>query len=163
MARKGKKNRKPAGPPTIKNARARHLYHIEDTLEAGMVLLGSEVKSLREGQASLPDSFAYIKRGEVWLVKAHIAPYAYSHQLNHDPLRKRKLLLHKREIAKLQKALAQDGYTLVPLEIYFNDRGVAKCRLGLARGKRQYDKRESIKKRDAQREIQRTLRAKGRR
>ena len=141
--------------PTIKNKKAYFNYEIVEKIEAGMMLAGSEVKSLRAGQANMGDSFAVIKRGEVWLVKLHISPYSHSSFFNHSPMNKRKLLLHKREIKKLTTKIREQGFTLVPLKIYFNDRGYVKCELGLAKGKKRFDKREDIKKRDVARDLAR--------
>ena len=134
------------------NKKARHDYFIEDTFEAGMVLLGTEVKALRDGNSSLGDSYAAIQGGEVYLLNCHISPFSPAHQFNHDPLRKRKLLLHKKEINKLIGKTREKGYNLIPLKIYFKD-GKAKVELSLAKGKRQYDKRQTIKKRESDREI----------
>lgn len=139
------------------NRRARHDYEILDTYEAGMVLEGSEVKSLREGKANLKDSFAYVKGGEVWLVGAYIAPYSYARGGGHDPERTRKLLLHRREIDRIAGKLAERGLTLVPLRIYFEE-GKAKIELGLGRGKRTVDKRRTLKEREQQREMDRAVR-----
>ncbi len=139
------------------NRRARHDYEILDRFEAGMVLLGSEVKSLRQGHANLKDSFAYVKDGEVWLVGAYIAPYSFSRGGGHDPERPRKLLLHRREIDRIAGKLAEQGLTLVPLSIYFKD-GKAKVELGLARGRRTVDKRRALREREQRREMERALR-----
>jgi SsrA-binding protein len=136
------------------NRKARHDYHIEDTYEAGLVLLGTEVKALRTGKANLRDAYARIKNGEVFVHQMHIGPYAFSYYDNHEPLRKRKLLLHKREIKKLVGKVNEKGFSLIPLTLYFKD-GKAKVKLALARGKRQYDKRQTIRKRDEQREMDR--------
>ncbi len=138
------------------NRRARHEYWIEETHEAGIALTGTEVKSLRAGHVILGDAFARIDRGEAWLLHLHISPYEQGNIQNHDPMRTRKLLLHKREIARLGDRVQQRGYTLVPLRIYFR-RGVAKVELGLARGRHTYDKRERIAERDAARRIERAL------
>lgn len=135
------------------NRKASFSYHLMDRIEAGLSLLGSEVRSLREGGANLTDSFATIKNGEVWLLNAHIAPYEPANYLNHKPTRERKLLLHKREIIKLTVKLKEKGLTLVPTKLYFKD-GRAKVEIALAKGKRLYDKREAIKKREAGRAIQ---------
>ncbi len=145
------------------NRKARHDYFIEDTFEAGLVLVGTEVKSLRAGRASLVDGYAIISDGEVWLQGVHIPEYAEGTWTNHEPRRHRKLLLHKREIAKLIGKTKEGGLTLVPLQLYFSD-GRAKVELALARGKRAYDKRQTLAKRDADREITRALgrRTKGR-
>lgn len=142
-----------------KNRKAFFEYHIEEKLEAGIALTGSEVKSLRDGQASLSDAYALIKGNEAWLLHAHIAPYAPSSIFNHEPKRTRKLLLHKLQILKLLGTLKQKGYTLIPLMLYFR-RGRAKVELGLARGKKQYDKRAAIKSRENKRELSRALRRK---
>jgi SsrA-binding protein len=136
------------------NRRARHDYAIEQTFEAGIVLQGSEVKSLREGKASIGDAYGQIKGGEVFLVGAHIPPYLQASMLNHDPLRTRKLLLHGKEIRGLVAKTAEKGYTLVPLRMYFKGNRV-KVEIGLARGKKHYDKRQSIAKREAEREMDR--------
>ena len=142
------------------NRRARHDYEVIDTYEAGMVLEGSEVKSLRDGRAALKDSFAHVKDGEVWLVGAYIAPYSFSRGGGHDPERTRKLLLHRREIDRIEGKLAEKGLTLVPLRLYFKD-GKAKVELGLARGRRTIDKRQVIKQREQQREMERAIRHRG--
>ena len=135
------------------NRKARHLYHIDDTIEAGMVLLGPEVKSLREGRANLTDAYVVFKGGEAWLQNVHITPYKHaSFHTSLDPTRPRKLLLHKREIKRLTGKVQERGYTLIPLKIYFRN-GKAKVELALARGKKQYDKREAVKKRDLEREF----------
>ncbi len=138
------------------NRRARHEFWIEETHEAGIALTGTEVKSLREGRANLTDAFARVDRGEVWLHHLHISPYAQGNIHNHDPLRTRKLLLHRREIMRLRAKTDQKGYTLVPLRMYFR-RGVAKVELAVARGRHLYDKRERIAERDAERRIARNL------
>lgn len=138
------------------NRKARHDYLIEDTFEAGLMLVGTEVKSCRDGKVTLTDAYATVKDGEAWLLQAHIAPYSHGNRDNHDPLRPRKLLLHRNEIEKLHAAVARDGRTLVPLRLYFKH-GLAKAEIAVARGKRAYDKRQSEAKRDAQRQIQREL------
>ena len=138
----------------VVNRKARHDYFIDETVEAGLVLTGSEVKSLRAGKGQLKDSYARVERGEVWLVNAHISEYGPAAQFGHDPTRKRKLLLHRREIDRLGGKLREKGLTLVPLRIYFKD-GRAKVELGLGRGKKLYDKRESIKAREMRREVER--------
>ncbi len=142
------------------NRKARRNYFIEDTVEAGIVLLGTEVKSLRAGGASLGDSYAEARGAELFLVNAHISPYQPATQKDHDPLRPRKLLLHKRQMEQLIGKVQREGYTLVPLSLYFNERGRAKVELALARGRKQYDKREREKTRDWQREKARLMRAK---
>ncbi len=138
------------------NRRARHDYFIEETYEAGLVLWGSEVKSLRDGKANLGDSYARILKGEAFLLNAHISPYSAAHQFNHDPTRTRKLLLHKQEIRRLTGKVNVRGLTLVPLKLYFKN-GKAKVELGLARGKKLYDKRETLRRKVAQREVERSL------
>lgn len=139
------------------NRKARHDYEILDVLEAGLVLLGSEIKSLRAGKASLQESFVAIEHGEAWLVNAHIAPYEHAGYAGHEARRRRKLLLHRRQIAELAFQARAKGHALVPLRIYLLD-GRAKLELALARGKKQYDKRESIRKRDMEREVERSAR-----
>jgi len=141
------------------NRRARHEYTIEDTIEAGIALIGTEVKSLRLGRASLSDAYAEIAGGEVLLQNAHIDQYEPASRFNHDPRRPRKLLLHKREIRKLASRVAERGYTLVPLSLYWKD-GKAKVELALAKGKKAYDKREAIRDRELRREGERAARGK---
>ena len=136
------------------NRKARHNYFIDDQLEAGMALLGTEVKSLRLGRAHLRDAYAKIKQGEVFVYQLHIGAYPFAHYGNHDPLRPRKLLLHKYEIKRLYGKINEKGYSLIPLRIYFVN-GKAKIILGLAKGKRKYDKREAIRRRDQKRELDR--------
>lgn len=136
------------------NRKARHLYHIEDEIEAGMVLVGTEVKSLRLGRANLTDAYGRFKNGELYLFQMHIGPYPFAHHGNHDPLRPRKLLLHKRELRRLYGKLKEKGFTLVPLRVYFKN-GIAKVKLGLARGKRLYDKRQALKEKEHKREMDR--------
>jgi SsrA-binding protein len=143
------------------NRKARHDYHIGEKFEAGMVLTGTEVKSLRAGRASLADAFATVDDGEVWLRNAHIPEYAFGTWTNHATRRNRKLLLHRREIAKLDRETAASGRTIVPLAIYFED-GYAKVELAVATGKRDWDKRQTIAARDADREAQRELAARNR-
>ena len=137
------------------NRKARHNYYIEDDYEAGLVLKGTEVKSLRTGRANLKDSYARIVNGEVFVYQMHIGPYPFAYYENHDPLRPRKLLLHKHEIKKLFGKANEKGYSLIPLRLYFIN-GKVKMKLGLARGKHSYDKRETIKRRDEKRELERT-------
>ncbi|MEI7907296.1 MAG: SsrA-binding protein SmpB [Bacteroidota bacterium] len=139
---------------SISNRRARFEYEILDSYEAGIVLKGSEVKSLRAGKANLQDAYALVKSGEVWLLNMHISPYEQANQFNHDPVRTRKLLLNKSEIAKLHTKTNEKGLTLVPLKLYFK-KGIAKVQLGIAKGKKLHDKRESIKERDVEREMRR--------
>ena len=138
------------------NRRARHEFHIEETLEAGIVLLGSEIKALREGKANLKDSYGRIEGDEVWLWNAHISPYAPASQFGHEPTRTRKLLLHREEISRLTGKVKERGLTLVPLRLYFK-RGRAKVELALARGKKHHDKRDAIRERDVRREIDRAM------
>ena len=139
------------------NRRAYHDYFIDEKMEAGVMLTGPEVKSVRGGRANLRDGFVRIDRGEAWLENVHISPYVQANVLNQEPLRPRKLLLHRKEIASLIGKVKQKGYTLIPLRVYFA-RNHAKVEIGLARGKRQYDKREAIAARDAKREIERAMR-----
>lgn len=152
---------RPAGRLAAQNRRARHDYFIDDNVEAGILLHGTEVKALREGRASLQDSYAGEQRGELYLFNAYIPEYKQAHQFNHETRRPRKLLVHRRELNKLLGAVRREGVTLVPLSIYFNERGIAKVDLGLARGKKQHDKRESEKERSWQRERARLIREKG--
>ncbi len=139
------------------NKKAYHDYFIEETYEAGISLLGTEVKSLREGRANLKDSYAIIKEAEVYLLNCHISPYSHGNMQNHDPLRTRKLLLRRKEISTLWGKLSQKGLTLIPLKIYFKN-GKVKVEIGLVKGKRQYEKREALKEKEARREIERHLR-----
>lgn len=143
------------------NRRARHDYFIEDVVEAGLVLTGTEVKSLREGKASLAEAYAAPENGGIWLLNATIPQYSAGNRENHEPKRPRKLLLHAREIARLSQAVERKGYTLAPLKLYFNERGVAKIEIGLALGRKHEDKRAYIKERDWARQKQRLLREKG--
>lgn len=142
----------------VENRKARHDFHIHEVFEAGIALVGTEVKSLRAGKANLKDSYAQVKDGELFLLQMHISPYEAGNIFNHDPLRARKLLLHKSEIVKLFSKTREKGYTLVPLKIYFKG-GRAKLELALASGKKDYDKRQDMAKRDAKREVERALRA----
>lgn len=139
------------------NRKAYHDYTIEDTYEAGLVLIGSEIKSVRAGQVSLREGYATIEDGEVWLQNVHIAPYDPASRFGHEPRRRRKLLLHRRQIARLEGQIQERGYTLIPLRVYLRG-NLAKLELALAHGKRQYDKRAAIAKRDDQRRIERALR-----
>ncbi len=143
------------------NRKAYHDYFIEDTLEAGLVLQGTEVKSLRLGLANLTDSYAIVKNSEVFLFNANISPYPHGNIMNHEPLRTRKLLLHAEEIRKLTGKMTQKGYTLIPLKIYFT-RGKAKVLIGLARGKKAFDKRETIKEKESKRELERVVKERSR-
>lgn len=140
------------------NKKAFHDYFIEDRLEAGIALVGTEVKSLREGRVNLRDSYATVRDGELYLVGAHISPYTAGNVFNHEPLRDRKLLVHSRELRKLARRAGAPGYTLVPTKMYFRD-GRAKVEIAVARGKAAYDKREALAKKDAQREIERGFKA----
>lgn len=148
--------------PVTTNRRARYDYELQETLEAGLALVGSEVKSLREGRAHLTDAYAVVKDGEAWLVGAYIGPYSFARGGGHEPERTRKLLLQRREIDRLAGKLAESGLTLVPIRIYFKE-GKAKLELGLGRGKRRYDKREKIKAREMEREMERARKLRGRR
>ncbi len=139
------------------NRKAYHDYHIEETVEAGIVLLGTEVKSLREGKGNLKDSYVLVKNDEMFLLNCHISPYSHGNIMNHEPLRTRKLLLHRKEIERLRGQVAQKSYALIPLKIYFKGPKI-KVEIGLAKGKRQYEKRETIKKKEADREIARAMR-----
>jgi SsrA-binding protein len=139
------------------NRKARHDYIIVDQYEAGLVLTGTEVQSLRLGRANLKDSYAKVKDGEVWLYQMHISPYPFAYYDNHDPLRVRKLLLHKREILRLYAKANEQGHTLVPLKLYFKA-GKAKITLALAKGKREFDKRDALRERDRKREVERARR-----
>lgn len=138
------------------NRKARHNYVIEDTFEAGLALVGTEVKSCRDGKANLADAYAAVQDGELWLMQCHIHPYTHGNRANHDPMRPRKLLLHRSEIERLSVAVSQQGRTLVPLRLYFKH-GLAKAEIAIAQGKKTHDKREAIAKRDDQRRMQREL------
>jgi SsrA-binding protein len=143
------------------NRKAYHDFFIEETYEAGIALVGTEVKSLRAGKANLRDSYAEIRNGQLYLVGVHISPYEQGNLANHDPLRRRQLLLHKGEIDRIATKVREKGYTIVPTRIYFKG-SLAKIEIGLARGKRQYDKRADLAKKDAQRDVERVLRARQR-
>lgn len=138
------------------NRKARHEYLIEDTVEAGLQLVGTEVKSCREGKVALTDAYAAVRDGEAWLLQCHINPYSHGNRENHDPMRPRKLLLHRSEIERLDEEVSQGGRTLVPLRLYWKH-GMAKAEIAIARGKKTYDKRQSEAKKDADRQIQRAL------
>lgn len=146
-----------ASKVNIKNKRAYFDYEIGDTYTAGMVLTGTEIKSIREGKASLADTYCLVEKGEVWVKGMNISEYFYGSYNNHVARRDRKLLLSKKEIAKIEKAIADPGYTLIPLKIFINDRGYAKLLIGVARGKKQYDKRQSIKEREDKRMLDRMM------
>ena len=143
------------------NRRARFDYEIGETFEAGLQLTGTEVKSLRQGRANIAESYVSPERGEVFLINADFPPYEMGNRFNHEPRRPRKLLLHRKQIATLQGAVSRDGYTIIPLRLYFNERGVAKLLIGLAKGKKAVDKRETIKERDWKRDKQRLLKTFG--
>ena len=141
----------------IKNRSAFHEYFFDNKYVAGVVLTGTEVKSLREGKASFNDSYCIIHKGEMWLKSLHIAEYSHGTTNNHDPIRDRKLLLQKREISKIEGKLKEKGYTLIPLRIFFNEKNLIKVEIGLGKGKKLHDKRETIKKRDVEREMKRFI------
>jgi SsrA-binding protein len=141
----------------IKNRSAYHEYFIDTKYEAGMVLLGTEVKSIRAGKVSFNDSYCLIHKGEIWIKSLHIAEYSHGNLNNHDPVRDRKLLLQKREISKIESKLKEKGYTLIPLRMFINEKNLVKIEIGLARGKKLHDKRESIKQKDVEREMKRFL------
>jgi SsrA-binding protein len=143
------------------NRRASHDYFLEDRYEAGLVLTGTEIKSIRAGKVSLQHAYVIPQRDELWLIDAHIAPYEHGSRQNHDPKRPRKLLLHRREINRLTDQVSIRGYTIVPTQLYLKD-GLAKLEIALARGKRQYDKRQAISKRESQRQMERALRERSR-
>lgn len=145
------------GKTLAQNKKARYEYFVDDSFEVGMVLKGTEVKSVRAGKVSIKEAYAEIRSGEVFVVGMHISPYEQGNINNVDPLRRRKLLLHKREILKLERKLKQDSYTLIPLAIYLSDRGLMKMNLGLCKGKRKYDKRDAISKRESDLRLQREI------
>ena len=157
MAKKPADNRK----LVAENRRARFDYLIEETMEAGIQLLGTEVKALRAGRANIAESYAAPEKGELWLVNAHIPEYAPAAQFNHEPRRRRKLLVKSRELKKLVGAVERDGRTIAPLKLYFNERGVAKLEIALAKGKKAHDKREATKDRDWKRQQARLIRDRG--
>ena len=141
------------------NRKARFNYSIDETFECGLSLVGTEVKSIKEGRISFADSYATVQNDELWLVDLHVTPYAFGNRLNHDPLRKRKLLVHRKEIKRLRRLIEEKGLTLVPLKFYLK-KGLVKCEVGIARGKKLFDKRDDIRKRDQKREIEREYRIK---
>ncbi len=141
----------------VTNRKAYHDYFIEEKFEAGIMLQGTEVKSLRDGRVNLQDSYANVREGQIFLHHCHISPYSHGNLLNHEPLRTRKLLLHRKEINKLLVKTQQQGLTIIPLRIYFSKRGLAKVEIGLAKGKKQHDRRESDKTREASREVERAM------
>jgi SsrA-binding protein len=146
-----------SGKTIAQNKKARHDYFIEETYEAGLVLRGTEIKSIRKGSVNFKDAFARIEHGEMYLHNMHIAPYEQGNRYNHDPLRTRKLLLHKKEINKLIGQTKESGYTIIPLKLYLKD-GFAKMLIGLGKGKKNYDKRDTIKQKTAERQMQRAMR-----
>jgi SsrA-binding protein len=156
-----KKKADPGGKIAAQNRRARYDYAISETVEAGLVLTGSEVKSLRAGKGNINEAYAGSREGELYLLNAHISEYTQARDGGHEPLRPRKLLLKKREVAKLLGAVQREGMTLVPLKIYFNDRGIAKAELGLGKGRKAHDRREHIKERDWKRQKSRLMRQAG--
>ena len=158
MARTAKKNEEEGVKVVCRNRRASHEYELSDRIECGLVLTGTEVKSLRERAASLEDAYARLEDGELWLLGSDIPEYSRGNQMNHKPKRPRKLLLHRRELDKFAGKASQRGFTLVPLRIYFKN-GLAKVEVAVARGKQTHDKREDLKKADAQRDIQRVMRS----
>jgi len=151
----------PHNKTVAENRKARFSYEVIDTFEAGLVLTGTEVKSLREGKANIQESYASVEGGEIWLINSYLPEYLQGNRFNHEPRRRRKLLLNKREMARLSQAVEREGMTMVPLKVYFNDRGRAKMLLAIARGKKLHDKRETEKKRDWAREKGRLLKAHG--
>jgi SsrA-binding protein len=160
MAKRTKKKQKPADDVRVvaDNRKARHRFEVLDALECGIALVGSEVKSLRAGKVSLDEAYGRVRQGDVWLVGCDIAEYPQATLWNHEPKRPRKLLLHRQEIRKFANQAHEKGLTLVPLKIYFNQRGVAKVLLGLCRGRKLYDKREKLRKEDQRRDVERALR-----
>jgi len=141
------------------NKKARFNYSIEESFECGIALVGTEVKSIKDGRFSFADSYAQVDKDELWLIDFHVTPYIYGNRINHDPLRKRKLLVHRKEIKRLRRITEEKGLTLVPLKFYLK-RGIVKCELGIARGKKLFDKRDDIRKRDQKRELEREFRVK---
>lgn len=160
MAQK-KKRSNPNWKTIAENRKARHNFLIEENIEAGLVLAGTEVKALRQGQANIAESYASVEGGEIWLINGHIPEYGHGNRNNHEPRRPRKLLLHKREMARLSAAVQRQGMTLVPLKLYFNEKGRVKLDIGLAKGKKIHDKRASEKDRDWQRQKARLMRERG--
>jgi SsrA-binding protein len=159
MANTAKSNgskEKPANKTVSDNRRARHEYHVLEVFEAGIALVGTEVKSLRQGKANLKDSFARVENGELWLYNCHIAVYDHGNRFNHDPVRKRRLLMHRRQILKLKSRIQEKGLTLIPLKLFFKGNW-AKIDLALAKGKQLYDKRQTIEKRDSKRQLERII------
>jgi SsrA-binding protein len=158
MAKSATKENEKQGPRTVAtNRRARFEYFIEESMEAGLVLTGTEIKSVRKGQVNLSDGFVLIRNGEAWLLNVHIAQFEQGNRNNHEETRQRKLLLHKSQIAKLHTEATQRNWTIVPLKMYINERGRAKVEIGLARGKQLHDKRQTIAKRESDRDLRRVL------
>ncbi len=155
------KKHDPNNKTAAENRKARFSYEVLDTLEAGLVLTGTEVKALRGGHANIAESYASVEGGEIWLINSYVPEYLQANRFNHEPRRRRKLLLNKREMARLSQSVEREGMTLVPLKIYFNDRGRAKLQLAVARGRKLHDKRQAVKQRDWGREKARLLRDKG--
>ena len=151
----------PNNKTVAENRKARFSYEVLDTVEAGLVLTGTEVKSLRQGQANIQDSYASVEGGEIWLINSYLPEYLQANRFNHEPRRRRKLLLNKREMAKLSQSIDREGMTLVPLKVYFNDQGRAKLLLAVGRGKKLHDKSESEKQRDWSREKGRLMKERG--
>ena len=156
-----KKTKAPAKKVIADNRKARYNYSIGDTIEAGLMLVGTEVKALREGKANIAESYASDEDGEIWLINCNIPEYLQANRFNHEPRRRRKLLLKEREITRLRNGMAREGMTIVPLKLYFNDRGIAKLEIALAKGKKVHDKRETEKNRDWQRDKARIMREQG--
>ena len=150
---------KGTGKVLAQNKKANHDYFIEETIEAGMVLTGTEIKSIRSGKVQLKDSFVRISNGEAWINNMHVSPFEQGNRFNHDPLRSRKLLLHKKQIGELVGAVKRDGYTIVPLKMYLKD-GYAKLLIGVGKGKKDYDKRNDMRKKEARREMERVFKSK---
>lgn len=141
----------------VQNRKARHEYTIEDTYEAGIVLTGPEVKSIRASRANIQDAYISIRDGEAFILNMHISPFEQANRMNEDPIRDRKLLLHKREISRIHAAIQRDGYTIIPLRVYLNGRGLIKVEIGIAKGKKLYDRRADIAKRDADRRMRQAM------
>lgn len=150
---------KGTGKVLAQNKKANHDYFIEETIEAGMVLTGTEIKSIRSGKVQLKDSYVRISNGEAWINNMHVSPFEQGNRFNHDPLRSRKLLLHKKQIGELVGAVKRDGYTIVPLKMYLKD-GYAKLLIGVGKGKKDYDKRNDMRKKEARREMERVFKSK---
>ena len=150
---------KGTGKVLAQNKKANHDYFIEETIEAGMVLTGTEIKSIRSGKVQLKDSYVRISNGEAWINNMHVSPFEQGNRFNHDPLRSRKLLLHKKQIGELVGAVKRDGYTIVPIKMYLKD-GYAKLLIGIGKGKKDYDKRNDMRKKEARREMERAFKSK---